>query len=594
MQSSLAVLQFPLAAVPSATPDAGTAAQDFATSFAEDLQAPEGDISFADPTAIALDQPVVWVAPIISGPGGFPVGLQDFAVSDGTQGEPAGPQDSVILPEEMQLSTPAIAGGSVAIENPSNAIDFPPDGSRAETASAGADDGPYAPGTEFRDPALQPGSKRTTKSQDMPSHGAFVAGPLGSRAQGQGQEVTGPAPKPAIASEPQDAILAATPPGQTTLQAASVEAGRTADDARPRQSPSLATVPGKRMIEVLPVDQVDRATVQSGLEPATDDAPTRPTDATTTLLQEPGDVKLPDLAGDDAHLASAAADAPAKMTEVSAQGAPIPGSFWERYFTNRSDPQPASAISPDQVAQTPAQQVLTAIGIAPRPVVPKDDDVAGHFLEGSLIASEAEVAENVTVKAAAPSDGSAPSPAPDARPDPGPVLQVLPWSEATPDRVDRFDSPLSVMSSVSTPGVATGSGGPLSLPVQQVAMQLAGVLVQATDRATELALAPEELGKVRLRLEPDAANPDRLTITINVERPETLDLFRRHAGELAEAIRAAGYSGADIDFGAHGQGDSGAGQHSGPSAEPDQASDETAPIQHSPRSIAGATLDLRL
>ena len=349
------------------------------------------------------------------------------------------------------------------------------------------------------------------------------------------------------------------------------------------------------MIETLPVDPVGAAAVRSDMAPATDDiAPTRLTDAETTLLQGPDAPKLSKLPGVETIDVSVTVDAPTTGTENSAPEAPVPGSFWERYFTDRSDPQPASGVSPEKVALTPVEPVLAAIGIVPRLPVSKDDPVADQSREDGRVASDAEMAENVTAKAAAPTNGSGPPPAPDVRPDLGPVLQVLPWSEGLPDRVDRFDSPLSVMSSLSTSSVATGSGGPLSLPVQQVALQLAGVLVQASDRATELALAPEELGKVRLRLEPDATNPDRLTITINVERPETLDLFRRHAGELAEAIRAAGYAGADIDFGAQGQGDSGKGQHSARSPVSDLPPDESAPIQHSPRTIAGATLDLRL
>ena len=35
-----------------------------------------------------------------------------------------------------------------------------------------------------------------------------------------------------------------------------------------------------------------------------------------------------------------------------------------------------------------------------------------------------------------------------------------------------------------------------------------------------------------LKLKPDAANPDRMVVMITFERPETLDLFRRHAGDL--------------------------------------------------------------
>ncbi|MDK2775707.1 MAG: flagellar hook-length control protein FliK, partial [Tabrizicola sp.] len=143
-------------------------------------------------------------------------------------------------------------------------------------------------------------------------------------------------------------------------------------------------------------------------------------------------------------------------------------------------------------------------------------------------------------------------------------------------------------------GAASVPQSPSSLPVQQVAAQLAGVLVETSDKATELALAPEELGRVRLRLEADAANPDRLVILISVERPETLDLFRRHAGDLAAAIKAAGYSGADIGFGQDSQGRSPDRRHEPNALGPGRSRDEQTPISPTRRDAVGATLDLRL
>lgn len=137
------------------------------------------------------------------------------------------------------------------------------------------------------------------------------------------------------------------------------------------------------------------------------------------------------------------------------------------------------------------------------------------------------------------------------------------------------------------------------LPVPQVAAQISAALSQSADGVTELALSPEELGKVRLRLERDATHPDRMVVHITFERPETLDLFRRHAGELAEALREAGYAGADIGFD---QQDSGAGT-SDRSPEPAAhdywpgapgLADARAPEPSAPRLMAGTSLDLRL
>jgi hypothetical protein len=146
----------------------------------------------------------------------------------------------------------------------------------------------------------------------------------------------------------------------------------------------------------------------------------------------------------------------------------------------------------------------------------------------------------------------------------------------------------------------TSTGSPVpqvsqsALPVSLVASQLVNVLVRSTGSVTEFSLAPEELGRVRLRMEPDAANPDRMLVLISVERPETLDLFRRHAGELAEAIRNAGYSGADIGFGHSGTDSSPEHRNESSSAGsslPLEETDHRAPV---PMMAAGTSLDLRL
>lgn len=139
------------------------------------------------------------------------------------------------------------------------------------------------------------------------------------------------------------------------------------------------------------------------------------------------------------------------------------------------------------------------------------------------------------------------------------------------------------------------------LPVPHVAAQITAALSQSADGATELALSPEELGHVRLRLERDAKHPDRMVVMITFERPETLDLFRRHAGELAEALRSAGYAGADIGFGQEGSGGQGfdraprmsgpqAGHGSGLAGGPEPMTPDPRPA----RLVAGASLDLRL
>jgi hypothetical protein len=145
-------------------------------------------------------------------------------------------------------------------------------------------------------------------------------------------------------------------------------------------------------------------------------------------------------------------------------------------------------------------------------------------------------------------------------------------------------------------GHPSASVGLQDLP--RLAAQLAGTLVHRPDGQTEVALSPEELGHVRLSMQADAKDPDRLVVVLTFERPETLDLFRRHADQLADALRAAGYSGADISFGRSG------GENAGGGADPDRptpARQDAALLDPDTRSLhppskatATGSLDLRL
>jgi hypothetical protein len=109
--------------------------------------------------------------------------------------------------------------------------------------------------------------------------------------------------------------------------------------------------------------------------------------------------------------------------------------------------------------------------------------------------------------------------------------------------------------------------------VHQVTQAMTALVSGQADGSTEIALAPEELGKVRLQFQTDALNPERLVVVLTFDRPETMDLFRRHAADLTETLRAAGYGEARLDFGQSGQGQGGdsglaAGNKGGQAAEP--------------------------
>ena len=91
---------------------------------------------------------------------------------------------------------------------------------------------------------------------------------------------------------------------------------------------------------------------------------------------------------------------------------------------------------------------------------------------------------------------------------------------------------------------ATVTAAPETLRAQFRPMAVA--LAAHPGQTVELLLAPEELGRVRLVLNPAEGG---ISVRIAADRPETLDLLRRHSGELAQDLAALGFEGATFTFG---------------------------------------------
>ncbi|MFK7878935.1 flagellar hook-length control protein FliK [Roseobacter sp.] len=126
-----------------------------------------------------------------------------------------------------------------------------------------------------------------------------------------------------------------------------------------------------------------------------------------------------------------------------------------------------------------------------------------------------------------------------------------------------------------------------------IGRQMAEVLQRMPDRPVELALNPEELGRVRLSI---SAAEGGITVSVLAERPETLDLMRRHIDQLAREFQALGYNSINFAFNEgqseHNKGNSD-GSQSGPNSNllaAETSENTVAPIQ-----LAASTgVDLRL
>lgn len=87
---------------------------------------------------------------------------------------------------------------------------------------------------------------------------------------------------------------------------------------------------------------------------------------------------------------------------------------------------------------------------------------------------------------------------------------------------------------------------------RMVAQQMAEAVAAKGDRNIEIALSPEELGRVKMRL---SATESGMTVMITTERPETGDLMRKHINELAEEFRRMGYEDVSFEFSGESAGD---------------------------------------
>lgn len=90
-----------------------------------------------------------------------------------------------------------------------------------------------------------------------------------------------------------------------------------------------------------------------------------------------------------------------------------------------------------------------------------------------------------------------------------------------------------------------------------VAQQMAEAFASKGERNVDVALNPEELGKVRMRV---TTTDMGITMVIQAERPETSDLMRLDINELAEEFRSMGFQDISFEFSSGDSGESGSEQ----------------------------------
>ena len=136
-------------------------------------------------------------------------------------------------------------------------------------------------------------------------------------------------------------------------------------------------------------------------------------------------------------------------------------------------------------------------------------------------------------------------------------------------------------------GAATGVGAETA---RHAAHQIATAVSKGNGKTTEIALNPEELGRVRLTL---TASDGALSLVVLTDRPETQELLRRHIDVLAQEFRALGYESVSFSFNAEGQSEDGD-RSAGSDEDVDHVVPQNTEINDTAGPMPTTGLDLRL
>ncbi len=158
-------------------------------------------------------------------------------------------------------------------------------------------------------------------------------------------------------------------------------------------------------------------------------------------------------------------------------------------------------------------------------------------------------------------------------------------SEMTETEIVRLN-----MNVTTNPTPGSASQAAPAGTVRYAGNQMVDALIRQAGQPVEVALNPEELGRVRIAL---TSLDTGLSVAIIAERPETLDLMRRHIEQLETEFRQLGYE--DIGFEFSG-GDTQSSEHPESTNQPasDQMTDIPDPQTPSPISAQTNGVDIRL
>lgn len=216
--------------------------------------------------------------------------------------------------------------------------------------------------------------------------------------------------------------------------------------------------------------------------------------------------------------------------------------------SSRPQPVPEPALTPAKLSAPSAAQKMDAIASAPN--APSDrakDHNTLRSSDNSLPPPPSSPA--LTAPMPSPISASLSAAANPTVAGRSSVISTDVGAGDTGDEIGRITASTALTSQVETSAPLRQSTMEAmrspDLP-RHVAEQLATGFRGGGEKSAEIHLNPAELGRVRINLHTGDAG---VVVHVVADRPETLDLLRRHADMLAQEFRDIGYGAAEFSFG---------------------------------------------
>ncbi|MEJ6403229.1 flagellar hook-length control protein FliK [Yoonia sp. 2307UL14-13] len=133
------------------------------------------------------------------------------------------------------------------------------------------------------------------------------------------------------------------------------------------------------------------------------------------------------------------------------------------------------------------------------------------------------------------------------------AVSALEWSSLTKGEATSSADSAPITGGVerfATTVSTAGASGTTTEAARPVMQQISAAVISARGNTIEVALNPEELGRVRLQI---SGVDGGLSLQLMSERPETMELLKRHIDLLAQDLEKLGYETLSFSFEQEGQ-----------------------------------------